>query len=325
MSKVNVASIILNWNNYDLTRACVLSFGKIASPDHEIIIIDNYSGSDATMRIQNEFPGYTYIYNDKNIGIAAGNNVGIKYAMSSGAEFILLCNNDIEILENDSLEKMVRYMKDHLRVGILGPRLVYPDGRLQTSVKSFPTLWNQFYFQWFAVKRVLRRMGIMRAAEFDPEKIQNVEYVMGAAFLIRRKMIDEIGLQDERFFCGFEDMDWCRMAQNSGWEVCYFPEVTIKHVHGATSGKLLSNFDYYFGEKLRYFKKHHSIFYTTFFRILVSAGAILRWLWGGLRWIFNSSDGNLAYVRSYGRLAYRIWMFPWAKNSPPVSPHSSHT
>lgn len=320
-SKIKIASIILNWNNYELTRSCTASFGKIVAPGHEIIVVDNHSDNDSTRRIQREFPQYTYLYNSHNAGIAGGNNFGIKYALKKGAEFIFLCNNDIEILKEDSLRLMIEHLQEHPEIGILGTRLVYPDGKVQSSVKPFPTLWNQFYFDWFWFRSMRERLG-MRRKVFDYDRTQDVEYVMGAAFLIRSRMIEEISLQDERFFLGYEDMDWCKTARDRGWKVRYFPEVTIKHVHGATSQGLLStrNFDYYFGEKVRYFTKHYPFWYVFLFRLFSSIGAGLRALRGWARWLCRQEESRYGYARAYSRLWYRIWLFPWSKDAPPARP-----
>ena len=313
---MKVATIILNWNNYPLTRECVASFGTTITPDHEVIVVDNNSPNGATARIQEEFPAYTYVYNKKNLGIAGGNNIGVRYAMARGAEYVFLCNNDIVIGAPDTVSRMVSYMDAHPEVGILGPRLVYPDGRAQASAKPVPTIWNQFYFDWFFLRRMLRRLGV-RSQPFDRDRIQDVGFLMGAAFLVRVRMLAQIGLQDERFFVGYEDIDLCKRAWDALWHVRYFPQVTIVHVHGATSRHLVSteNFDYYFGERLRFFAKHHALPTVACFRMLVSAGAMLRAIWGSRHLIVSRTDEHKRYVRSYARLSWRIWALPWRKKT----------
>lgn len=315
--KIRAASIIITWNNYNLTRVCAASFVKAVSPDHEVIVVDNHSTDGSTQKIQKEFSQFTYIYNSDNLGISKANNVAMRYALDKGAEFVFLFNNDIELIDKNSLHKMIKYVENCPGVGILGPRLIYPDGRQQPCVKPFPTLWNQFYFQWFIFRKLLHFFSFPEKV-FDYHRIQDVDFVMGAAILVRRKMIEEIGLQDESFFCGGEDLDLCKRAHNAGWKVRYFPDVTIMHVHGASTRHLLGNrfnFDYYYRERLRYFKKYYNPFTVFLFRILVSLGAVPRVLFGWFRLVFMKTDFNKAYAREYSRLFYRIWLYSWFREN----------
>ena len=303
---MKLAIIILNWNNYDFTLSCVASFKKAIRKDYEAVIVDNHSDNDSTRKIQAEFPEYTYIYSPVNAGIAKGNNLGIKYALGKDARFIFLGNNDIEILDSETFDKMIAYMEENPKIGILGVKLILPDGCVQNSVKNLPTIWNQFYFEGLFFNRLPR--------SFDKEKIIDAPFVMGAAFLIRREMIEDIGLEDEQFFCGHEDIDWCKRAWDAGWKVCYFPEVSIKHIGGGSSQHLYKlNFDFYFSEKLKYFKKHYSFFHVLFFRFFTSVGSLPRAISGWMKWFLKRKDANKAYARAYTRLIYRIWVFPWKK------------
>lgn len=307
-----LASIILNWNNYDVAHRFLESFSVAPFPDHEIIVVDNESPTRPTEKLQAEFPNFTYIYNSENVGIAAGNNLGMKYALAKGAEYIFLFNFDLQIIDSDFFTKMVAHMDVHPEVGMLAPGLLYPDRRPQNSVKPIPTIWNQFYFDWFFVKKILRRLGYRRVA---PGRVtRDVEFVMASALLVRRKMVEDIGLEDERFFLAFEDMDWCVRAREKGWRVRYFPEVEIIHLHGAASKALMTNFDYYFGEKLRFFTKHYSSVHTLFFRILVSLGAAARAIFGWELYLMGKRERK-EYARGYQRLAYRIWTYPWSRKA----------
>jgi GT2 family glycosyltransferase len=307
---MKIATIILNWNNYTLTRACVASFKKIDNTGHEVIVVDNFSQDGSTKRIQKEFPRHTYIYNWRNAGFSIGNNLGMVHALGGGAEYIFLLNNDAEIIKGESLKRMVEYMDAHPEIGIMGPKLFFPDGRYQPSAKALPRIFNQFYTDWFFAKMVFRALGW--STPFDSDKIQEVDYVTGAALMIRRKTIEDIGLLDGRFFFGHEDADWCKRCWDAGWKVVYFPVVSFMHVQGGT-GKLMKDFKFYYRDRLRYFAKHYSFGYTSLFRLLVSLGAFLRVCLGILRWLLKRDRQNLKYVVDYASLSWYVWFFPWRR------------
>lgn len=301
-----LASVIVNWNNYEATRAFVASFARAPYPDHEVIVVDNNSPNGSTKRIEAEFPEYTYIYNDENVGIAAANNIAMRHALARGARYIFFFNNDLELIEEDFFTKMVSYMEQHPRAGMAAPQLLHPDGRLQPSVKLMQTPFNQCA-EWLWLRSVVRRMNVGRP---HSGPLRASDFVMASALLVRKEAIEDIGPEDERFFLGYEDMDWCERAREKGWSVDYIPEARVTHWHGVSSKGLMSNFDYYFQEKLRYLMKHYPQWQNALFRLCVSFGSLAR---------------AVAGSRAHLRLAYRIWTYPWSRGAylTPARPHPS--
>jgi GT2 family glycosyltransferase len=254
--------VIVSWNVEQLLDRCLRSLPNACRElEWDVVVVDNASrdGSVALAeRIANE--GHiplTVIANADNRGFARACNQGIA---GHDARFVLLLNPDTECPAG-SLTELVRAGDRLPNAGILGPRLTYPDGRYQESVRRFPNVWNQlcillrlhFLAPWL---RTLRRYFWN---DLDTAKEQPVEQVMGACFLIRSELIDEIGGLDERYFIWFEEVDYCRMAITRGWDVMYVPSTTIVHHGGRSFGQLFSSLKQrmFNASLLAYFRKWH--------------------------------------------------------------------
>jgi len=196
----------------------------------EVIVVDNNSQDKTVEMIKNDFPQVKLVANDANEGFAAANNQGI---LQSHGEFILALNPDTKIPAN-TLHKMIAFMERKPKVGICGCKHRNPDFTLQPSVRAFPT-WSAlaFIFTKFAklfpgsppVWKYLRQ-GL------DYNLNQPVDQVAGSCFMIRREMINEIGLFDENFFIWFEEVDLCKRAKQEDWQVWYVADADIIHYGG---------------------------------------------------------------------------------------------
>ncbi|MFH1257068.1 MAG: glycosyltransferase family 2 protein [Candidatus Diapherotrites archaeon] len=214
-----VSIVVLNWNGKELLRNCLKSLRENTNyAPYEVIVVDNASSDGSTEMVKKEFSWAKLIENKENRGFAGGNNDGIR---QSKGEFVLLLNNDTLIKQSDWLDEMVKAMQRHPLVGILGPRLVFGDGSVQQ----------------------------IKGAE--AEKI--VKTVSGAAFLIRQKVLDEIGLLDEGFNpIYYEETDFSERTRRKGFLVMYTPKATITHLEGATTGqKKFSKWKYFLAKKNR--------------------------------------------------------------------------
>ncbi len=236
-ARVDLSIVIVSWNVRDLLARCLASIEKGRGDSTlETLIVDNAS-HDGTgewllqegEKRKNQKEKWTIIANDTNRGFAAACNQAI--ARATG-RYILLLNPDTECIEEGAFEKMIAFMNDHPRCGILGSKLIGSDGQWQPSVRRFPTA-RALIFGSLGKKnsRVVRQY---LADDVDPNREQTVDQVMGACFLIRRELLDAIGSLDERFFIWFEEVDLCFRAHEAGWEVWYTPSVVFRH-HGGTS------------------------------------------------------------------------------------------
>jgi GT2 family glycosyltransferase len=191
------------------------------------MVVDNASSDGSVEMVKKDFPQVKLIANKENVGFAKANNQGLKKIKS---EYILLLNPDTRV-KPGSLEKLIKFVREHPQAGIVGARLINPDGSAQPSVYHFPTLWRAIREYWFGQK------GVYEKYAPQIKKPIEVEAVTGAAMLVTRKTIKKIGLLDERYFMYFEDLDYCQRVRDAGLKVYYLPQVEILHHHGRSAAK----------------------------------------------------------------------------------------
>ena len=219
--------IMLTWNSSRHVRralqALLMQPREVAL---EIVVVDNGS-TDGTPRVVREFmPDAKIIQNAGNLGVARARNQGVKAA---SGKYILFLDADTEMAAG-SLGGMVRFLEGHPSVGIVAPRLVSPDGSLQFSCRRFPTVPGKLLRQlplW--LRRALPLVAEEELHSIDRSVARPVDYVIGACQLIRKEMLDHIGLLDERMFYGPEDVDLCLRAWQAGWQVYYLPPAIVMH------------------------------------------------------------------------------------------------
>jgi GT2 family glycosyltransferase len=231
-----VSIIILNWNQYQDTRECLLSLGKIDYPNYKIILVDNGSCDGSIDKIEKEFPRHVYIRNYKNLGFTGGNNVGIKRALAEGAEYVLLLNNDTEV-KPDFLSVMVAAAEKDIRIGVVGPKIYYYDR---------PDVI------WFAGGKInpltgqTGHIGINQAdnVRFDSQK--EMEFITGCVFLAKTNVLKKTGLLDEDYFNNYEDVDLSVRIKKAGDKLLYVPQAVVFHKFAKAMGGRFSPFYIYF-------------------------------------------------------------------------------
>jgi len=250
----------------------------------EIIVVDNASTDGSPDMVRQRFPTVKLIASDLNLGFTRGNNVGI--AGSSG-RYMLLLNPDTEVIAN-ALSTMIAYMDSHLDVGALGPKLLFPDGHIQSSRRRFPTLATAFLEstplqQWFPKNRVLGRYYV---ADRSDDEEQDVDWVIGACLLIRRQAWEQLGPLDEAFFMYSEELDWCRRLKTAGWRVVYIPSATVVHHEGQSSIQVVPARHIYFqSSKVLYFRKHHGVLAGETLRLFLLASYVYQLCLETLKWL----------------------------------------
>lgn len=201
---------------------------KLAFP-HEYLLVDSGSNDGCIEMVREQFPWVKTFAEPENVGFGKGNNIAIREAKG---KYIMLCNPDLTILPGE-LEKWVDWMEAHPTVGISGPRVINPDGTDQDSCYHFPLPWTPILRRTplgrFGVAQRHLDTYLMRSMDRDRE--QEVDWVLGAAMLIRRDVLNAIGVFDERFFLYFEDADLCRRTWEAGYSVTYTPVARIVHYH----------------------------------------------------------------------------------------------
>jgi hypothetical protein len=270
---IDLSVVIVNWNVRELLRGClksVLTSKQLGGLAMEVIVVDNASSDGSVEMIRREFSEVKLIANERNLGFTGGNNQGIA---ASRGRYILLLNPDTEVI-GDALVEMVKYMDANPDVGALGPKLLNPDGSVQSSRRRFPTpatafLESTFLQWWFPRNRAVRLYHILDRSD---DETQEVDWVTGACILIRREAIEEVGLLDAGFFMYSEELDWCRRARGKGWKVVYLPKAKVIH-YGARSSEQVKPFQHiqFQRSKIRYFRKYHGRSFALLLRLFLLA------------------------------------------------------
>lgn len=194
----------------------------------EIIVVDNHSDDGTVEMLRDDFPGVQVIVNDHNAGFTRPTNQALRV---SCGRYALLLNNDTLVLPG-ALDRLVAYMDAHPQVGICGPKVLNRDGTLQKQCRrSYATPWDLFcYFSGLAALFPNSRLFARYLMTYMDEDVTHpADAISGSCMLIRRAVLDAIGLLDERFFAYQEDADFCFRARQAGWEIMYYPEARIIH------------------------------------------------------------------------------------------------
>lgn len=223
--RARVACVVVTYDALPWIERCLASVADV-----DTVVVDNGSTDGTRDVVRERFPEVTLIESE-NRGLCAGWNTGIR---ATAAEHVLVLNADAWLVEG-AVEALVAAADRHPRAAAVGPRLEYPDGRLQRSVRGFPTLWR-IATEYLYLRKLAPRSRALNAfygAGFDHATEQTVEWVMGACFLVRRAAYDEVGPFDERYFMFSEEVDWMRRAADRGWSVVFTPDARCVHVGGA--------------------------------------------------------------------------------------------
>lgn len=226
MKKPKVVIITVNWNKKEIMRDCLESVKKYTNyKNYNMIVSDNGSVDGANEMIKKEFKWVDLIENKKNLGFALGNNVAVKYALKKyNFDYVFLLNNDTKIIQKNWLKKMVETAESSKRIGIVGCKLIYPDGSLQFLAMNGKTyMFNQ------GEKKILTK-----EEEKEEQKVQKIRWNIGATYLVKRELIDKIGFFD--YFVPYygEEIDYCERARKNGFKTYYDPRVTIIHIRAQT-------------------------------------------------------------------------------------------
>jgi GT2 family glycosyltransferase len=226
--KPKVDIILVNWNRADLTIECLRSLKAIDNPDHELIIVDNASTDGSAGVLKSSFPDARLFVNDRNLGFAGGNNVGVRYAVDNNADYVLLLNNDTEV-DPRFLSELVAATEADPKIGIAGSKIYYfSEPRRLWYAGGSVDLWTGD----------THHIGENELDSGQYDVAKDTDYVSGCAMLIKRRVLEEIGLLDERMFLYYEDSDYCTRARRHGYRVVYVPSSLVWHKVSSTTGKV---------------------------------------------------------------------------------------
>ena len=232
--------VIVNYKAGALLRQCLDSIHRWAPRDpYEIVVVDNNSGDGSSKEIRTRYPAVGVIQNERNRGFGAAVNIGFR--RTSGT-YVLVLNPDIEV-SPDSIKTLIDYMESAPDVGLCAPKLLNPDGTLQYSCRTYYSLWT-ILLRRSVLGRLFPdhpcvRMHLMM--DWDHDSRREVDWVLGAALMLRRSALPAEGAMDERFFLYFEDVDLCLRLHKAGWKVVYNPASVMIHHHLRASAQGVLN------------------------------------------------------------------------------------
>lgn len=288
----DLSVIIINYNVKQLLRECLYSiYRNTKRINLEIIIVDNNSTDGSVDMVKSEFPEVKLIENCQNLGFAKANNQALK---ENKGRYVLLLNPDTVVLPN-ALDKMIEFMEANSQAGALGCKLLYPDGSLQRSCRSFPTLTTAF-FENLGLEKFFPKNKLIakyRMGYWDYNDVREVDQPMGSALMIRREVIEHVGFLDERFYMFFEEVDWCFRIKKRGWKIYFMPSAEIIH-YGSQSARPSMPRMMILGykSKHRFFRKHYGILSEWIVKPIDLLGLILKTLYRTATISTNSRSRN---------------------------------
>lgn len=267
MNESKVFIVILNYNTINDTLECITSLKSIDYTNYEIVVVDNSETMDCYNLLKDKFNEYKIIRTDKNLGYANGNNIGIKYALDNGADYICVLNNDV-VVEENFLSKIVGVLNKNKDVGIAGPCICeYKDRSKVQCAGATISLYTGL------TKRVAKGMSYNN----NNKENMAVDFLGGACFVCKRQVLEKIGLIPENYFLFFEETEFCIRAQKAGYKLLCVYESKVYHKGSATISKF-GGLSYYFLNRNRvvFIKRNSSAFQKIIFCIYIFIEAIGR-------------------------------------------------
>ena len=266
--------ILVNYNGYKDTIECIKSLKNLKYNNYKIIIVDNAS-SDNSINELNKYVGDNLLLlkSNENLGFSGGNNIGIKYALENDADYVMLLNNDTEV-EPNFLEYMINAAESDKSIGIVGCKIKYYDNKNLLWYAGGQVNWFKFIGEHF---------GMREEDNGQYDKFKKISFMTGCCMLIKREVIEKVGMLPDEYFMYFEDVDFCVKVQEAGYKIVYEPKAVIYHKVGISGGGEESPFSIkwctrnriYFMNKYSYkvskgkFILSNLFFYTTrFIRII---------------------------------------------------------
>jgi hypothetical protein len=251
-----VYTIVVNWNGKGVTLECLQSLHHVTYQRQRILVVDNASSDGSVEAIRTSFPGVEVLQSESNLRFSGGSNLGMRHALSKGADLLLLLNNDTTV-HPDFLTRLVSRIQSSERIGIVAPKIYYEGERSRL---------------WFAGAEIsfwtgtLKHTGIREADAGQHDEVRDIDYATGCCMLVTKAVVEKVGFLDEAYHMYSEDADWCMRARTAGFRVVFEPEARIWHKVSATAGGNLSRFKLQnkFFSNMRFFAR-----YATWYHWLV--------------------------------------------------------
>lgn len=272
----DVSVVVVTFNSGAYIQRCLTALASSSYEPSAAYVIDNASTDGTPEIVAREFPGVRLVKRPDNDGFGVASNVGIR--LSAPSEYVLLLNPDA-VLSRGSLAILVHYMDEHADVGIAGCRLLNEDCSLQHSIGKFPTVANQLG-RALMLYRLFPWLPALQELEGRRERYSrthDVEWLLGAVMLVRRRALETVGLFDGRFFLFSEEVDLCLRMERQGWRVCFVADTSVKHVGRGGVGSA-EVYVHLLRSKYEFIAKHHGRVAAESARALLLVGLVIRWV-----------------------------------------------
>jgi GT2 family glycosyltransferase len=228
--EIDLSIIIVNWNTKQLLLDCIASVcNTVKRFSFEVIVVDNASSDGSPEAVSSAYPDVRVLRNTSNIGFSRANNMAMKLMRG---RYAVILNSDTYLKES-SMDDMVDFMDRHPEAGMCGPQLLNADGTKQNSVGDFPVLLTEFMSK--RIIRVLFPKIYSRAFKTKLTVFKEpaqVDVVIGACMMVRKRAIESVGILDEDYFLFYEEIDWCYRMHRGGWHVYHLPNINVYHLGG---------------------------------------------------------------------------------------------
>jgi GT2 family glycosyltransferase len=293
---MDISVVIVGWNARHYLELCLESLAD-APPRRttEILVVDNASTDGSAEMIQTRFPHVKLIGSTENLGFAKGNNVAIRQCRG---RYIALVNPDVIVLPG-CLDALADFLDQNPKVGNVGPRVLNPDGTLQSTCRRFPTLWNNFCSAT-ALASAYKGSRFFAGEHmffFPHDRTLAVNVLVGCFSMVRREAFEAVGLLDEGLFMYGDDVDWCRRCWNAGWEVAFFPGARAIHDRGRITAPYPVRFAVAQQRSvIHYWAKHHGFFGALGIRSIILLHHLMRYTFAVLSALVHSQGTQQSTV-----------------------------
>lgn len=291
MGRTRLSIVIVSYNTRELLSQCLGSIYQSDFQDGlEVFVVDNGSSDGSAQLVRDKYPQVSLMANQRNVGFAAANNQALKQV---SGEFILLLNPDT-VLARDACESMVKFLQAHSEVAAVGAKLIGPEGDVQRSWGSFPNLAGHI-FDYLLFGNLWSRLSPMPSKKESFE----IDWVSGAALMVKQEVIEKVGVLDECFFMYAEEKDWCWRMKKAGWKIYYLPRAQVVHYGEASTSQVVSKMHVeFYRSQLKFLSKHYGKIYRCLLRSVMAVGALERFLvWGAIR-VFSLGQYQVAKQRT---------------------------
>ncbi|UCB51985.1 MAG: glycosyltransferase family 2 protein [Candidatus Zixiibacteriota bacterium] len=311
---MDLSVIIVNYKTKDLLDRCLQSLLRSTqAAEFEIIVIDNNSRDGSIHMLEKEYPQVTLIKNQENLGFAKACNQGIRIAEG---KYVFILNPDT-LIEDNTLANIIDFMESNPKVGIGGCHIYSRRGKPQSCFYKFPTLLS-YFSRMLSLFRILPRSRLTQEFfwEYPDDNIARpVDRVLGAAMVLRKEAVEQIGLFDERYFMYAEELDLCYRARQGGWEVYPIPDTEVIHYHQQSSLQNVRKTTFHtFKSDFLFFKKFFPQHKVALLRLMQFCAISLRLMTWSAVYLFSSTKRTFAKEKLFGYVKLLLSNFDYSES-----------